>query len=39
VQAASDAALERQNAVRDAKAKLADDYDRKEKALAVEQRM
>lgn len=39
LQAAADANLEKQNAVRDAKMKLADDYDRKEKALAVEQRM
>jgi hypothetical protein len=31
--------MEKQNAVREAKQKLADDYERKEKALAVEQRM
>jgi V-type H+-transporting ATPase subunit E len=37
--AAADATLERQNAVRDAKLKLGDDFDRKEKALAVEQRI
>jgi V-type H+-transporting ATPase subunit E len=39
VKAAADAALERQNAVRDAKLKLGDDFDRKEKALSVEQRI
>ena len=37
--AAADAAIEKQNAVRDAKMKLSDDFDKKEKALAVEQKI
>jgi hypothetical protein len=31
--------MDKQNAVREAKMKMADDFERKEKALAVEQRM
>jgi len=31
--------MEKQNAVREAKTKLAEEFERKEKALAVEQRM
>ena len=38
-QTKADADLEKQMAVLNAKTKLAEDYDRKEKALAVEQRM
>ena len=37
--AAADATLERQNVVRDAKLKLGDDFDRKEKAQLVDQRI
>lgn len=38
-QTKADADLEKQMAVLNAKTKLADEYDRKEKALAMEQRV
>jgi hypothetical protein len=39
VQTKADADLEKQMAVLNAKTKLAEDYDKKEKMLATEQRM